>query len=507
MNIKRIFNLQGASIDSLLLTFMQLVTYATGMITTKILSMYLSLNDYGTYSSVLLVVSIAASFTLLGLGDCLNYYYNNKQTCKTEEIRNSYVNSIYLVQSTVGVIIAFTLLMFRNQIANYFGNDTVEFLILIVCVKPWFENMIHLYQVLFVSVGQAKIIALRNFLLSVIRVLIIYVSLSFFYSLTLVFAMLVLVDIIQILIFNIYFSKSNFHISILSGEFCLFKPILAYSLPMGIYFIMNTLMREVDKLVIANVSSQADLAVYTNCSKQLPLNLLVSSFAIVLVPYIMQYVSEKRNVDAVSLFSNYMKLGYLSIWMFSGAILTVTKEIIPFFYTDAYLVGKWIFIIYILTGMVQFASMHLIVAANGDTKYLMGISCITLVLNVIFNIMFYKLFSLFGQGIVGPAVSTLIITVLYTVLILLKSRKILESKISDLLNIKSLCIYIIQLVMVGILSFCLKQYLLALGMNRFITMIVICGIYCGVILALHFKEYIQILKIINSYKLSKGVVK
>ena len=45
MNIKRIFNLQGASIDSLLLTFMQLVTYATGMITTKILSMYLSLND------------------------------------------------------------------------------------------------------------------------------------------------------------------------------------------------------------------------------------------------------------------------------------------------------------------------------------------------------------------------------------------------------------------------------------------------------------------------------
>src|SRR5699024_1989481 len=147
----------------------------------------------------------------------------------------------------------------------------------------------------------------------------------------------------------------------------LFKSIFAYSLPMGVYFIMNTLMREIDKLVIASSATQSDLAIYTNCSKQLPLNLFVSSFATVLVPYIMQFVSQKRNREAVSLFSNYMKFGYLSIWMFSGAILVVTKEIIPFLYTDAYLAGEWIFIVYIVTGMVQFASMHLIVAANGDT--------------------------------------------------------------------------------------------------------------------------------------------
>ena len=173
MNIDKLRKLQGASIDSLLLTFMQIVTYATGMVTTKIISISLSLDDYGTYSSVLLVISVAASFTLLGLGDCLNYYYNNKQTCKTDEVRNKYVDSIYLAQSVIGVIVGVILLLFRNRIADYFGNAAVGSLMIIVCFKPWFENMIHLYQVLFVSVGQAKVIAIRNFILALARVAIV----------------------------------------------------------------------------------------------------------------------------------------------------------------------------------------------------------------------------------------------------------------------------------------------------------------------------------------------
>lgn len=501
--LSKLKKLQGASIDSLLLTFMQLVTYATGMIATKIISVSLSLDDYGTYSSVMLVISVASSFTLLGLGDCLNYYYNNKQTCKSEEIRKRYVNTIYLVQSIVGIAVAFILLLFRNQIADYFGNTAVCGLILIVCFKPWFENMIHLYQVLFVSVGQAKIIAIRNFILAMTRIVIIYITLYIFNNLSLIFICLIVVDLIQIVTFKKFFSKQNFQVKILAGDIHLFKEVLVYSLPMGVYFIMNTFMREIDKLVVASVASQADLAVYANCSKQLPLNIFVTSFATVLVPYIMQFVSQKKNEEAVSLFSNYMKLGYLSIWMFSGAILAVTREIIPFLYSDSYLPGQWIFVVYIVTGMVQFASMHLIVTANGDTKYLMSVSIITLALNAVCNVLFYKLFGLFEQAMVGPAVATLLITIIYTLLVLNKSRRILNSKLTDFFNLKEMAIYAIQLLVVGVICYYGKNLLISVGMNRYIAMIASCGVYCTVIFAIHFKEYVQILKVINSYKLSK----
>lgn len=499
--INRIRNIKGASVDSLLLTFMQIVTYATSMITTKLISVSLSLNDYGTYSSVIVVISVAASFTLLGLGDCLNYYYNNHSICPSKDERITYINSIYLAQSIVGVIVGVILLVGRGFVANYFGNGAVASLLCVVCFKPWFENAIHLFQVLYVSVGKAKIIAIRNFILAALRIVIVFVSLRIYHSLTLVFALLVVVDIIQIAVFGYIFGKDNFWVNPLHGRHSCFKAIFAYSIPMGIYFIMNTLMREIDKLVVGKMGTQEQLAIYTNSSKQLPLNLFVASFATVLVPYIMQFVSEKKGKEASILFKNYMKLGYLTIWMLSGAIIISSAEVIPFLYSDEYLPGMTVFIMYIIVGMLQFASMHLIVAANGDTNYLMKLSMIMLGMNVVFDLVLYLVFERLGNAMIGPALATIIITAIYTICVLKKSIMILHVSFNTLFDLKSVLLYLLQLIVMGIVLFFSKVFLINHGVNRYIAMFGTCVVYCFVILSLHFKEYIEILKIINSYKL------
>lgn len=495
--------LRGASVDSLILTFMQFVTYATGMITTKIIATGLSLEDYGTYSSINIIISISASFTLLGLGDCLNYYYNNTQKCSSKQERIDYVNSIYLVQSMVGIFVGIILLLGRGFVANYFDNCAIQALLCIVCFKPWFENTIHLYQVLFVSTGKAKVIAVRNFLLAIIRICIVYISLHILSSLELVFILLVLTDIFQIIIFNRMYAKRNFVVNIFKGSFSKLKPILAYSLPMGVYFITNTLMREIDKLIIGKMASTKELAIYTNSSKQLPLNIFVTAFATVLVPYIMQYVSEKKNEDAVNLFKNYLKLGYMTIWMLSVAIIISTKQIIPFLYSDAYLPGAMIFVLYMIVGMVQFASMHLIIAASGNSKYLMYLSMAMLALNAVLNIILYYVFDKIGEGMIGPAVSTVIVTILYNVLVLNKSIKILNVSIGKLFNFRHIITYCIQLVVLAQLSWWVKEKLIAFGMNRFLAMILICVFYCLFMFMIHIKEYIQILKVINGFKLTR----
>ena len=64
--------MKGASWDSLFLTVVKLVTTLTAIIQTKILSVGLSLTDYGTYSQANVVVSLGTSFLLLGLGDAIN---------------------------------------------------------------------------------------------------------------------------------------------------------------------------------------------------------------------------------------------------------------------------------------------------------------------------------------------------------------------------------------------------------------------------------------------------
>ena len=49
--------LRGTSADAVLLTVIKLVTVALSFVVTRLLSQYLSVLDYGTYSQVLLIVS------------------------------------------------------------------------------------------------------------------------------------------------------------------------------------------------------------------------------------------------------------------------------------------------------------------------------------------------------------------------------------------------------------------------------------------------------------------
>ena len=162
----------GASVDSLMLTFVQLVTYGTNIVYTKMISVSLSLADYGTYSAVNLVLTLVTAVTLFGLGDCLNYYFNNQTVCREEDTRRSYVNTIYLVQFLIGAIAAAILVIAGGGISGYFENPALKPLLYIICMKPLLQNAVHLYQVLFVSGGRSRIIALRNLILALLRIVI-----------------------------------------------------------------------------------------------------------------------------------------------------------------------------------------------------------------------------------------------------------------------------------------------------------------------------------------------
>lgn len=86
-------NLKGASWDSVFLTFVKLVTTLTAILQTKILSVGLSLSDYGTYSQANVVVSVCTAILLLGLVDAINYFYNDERHPKEKRIR--LVNTVY----------------------------------------------------------------------------------------------------------------------------------------------------------------------------------------------------------------------------------------------------------------------------------------------------------------------------------------------------------------------------------------------------------------------------
>ena len=74
----------------------------------------------------------------------------------------------------------------------------------------------------------------------------------------------------------------------------LVKEILIYCIPMAMFSVMKSLNRDSDKYVISFFTDTETLAVYTNASKILPFDIIMTSFVTVLMPYITRFVTEKK---------------------------------------------------------------------------------------------------------------------------------------------------------------------------------------------------------------------
>lgn len=489
--------MRGASWDSMFLTVVRMVTTLTSILLTKILSVGLSLGDYGTYSQANVIISLCISFLLLGLGDSINYFYNSDLNKDSKENKIQIINTIYMIEMIAGIVLMFGMIAGRTYIASFFSNDALSGLVLLVAIKPMLDNMLYFYQILFVSVGKAKFIAIRNLMVSVCKVLGAAVAVHYFKDIRFLFVFLIVLDAIQLCLFALFFSKEGFIVNPFRGKFKNVRGIMRYGIPMGIFAITTSLTRDIDKLVIGYLADTETVAIYANCSKVLPLDIIVSSFATVLIPYIMKFISGNKNHDASLLFKNYLKIGYYSVWTFGTGIIMVSSQAICFLYSSEYLVGKNIFIIYILDSMVKFASMHLLITASGNSKCLMYYSAASLVANLFLNIILYQIL-----GIIGPALATLIVTTVYSVAILRKSIKIIDGKWAEIFDCKDMLSFIVVLLVCAFVFGRINSALINAHLNQYISMIISMGAYGITVLLVYLKKVSTALKSINNLKLN-----
>lgn len=488
-------SVNGASIDSVFLAFSKIVTLVFGILSSKILSMGLSLTEYGTYSQANIVNSLCASLLILGLPDALNFFYNNKES-SDKKSREIYINTIFFIEIILWIFLFLLVIIGRNFIVGYFDNFAIKKLLPIVAMIPLATNFIMLYNVLYVSVGKSKLMAILSLATTIVKIIFVYLSVYILKDLIWVYIAILVLELIQIIFFAVFLKKRNIRVNPLKFSFKKVKTILAYALPMGVYALTATLTRELSKLVVGRLAGTEALAVYTNCSKILPLDFLVTSFAVVLMPYIVKYVTSKDNEKSKELFSEYLKVGYYSVWILGTMVLIAPETMISFLYADAYIEGKAIFIIHIFDSMLRFASMHLILTSANKSKNVMLYSLFSLVLNLVLNIAFYQAF-----GLVGPAIATLIVSIIYVYLIMRKSIKIINTRWRDVFNVKELAWLMFTLACLWLAMFCLNILLVNIGLHRYAAMILCMAIFGFSALGIHFKKIFEILKKINSFRM------
>lgn len=497
MSINKIYKfreiISGPSLDSLLLIFIKIITVFLGLVVTRILAENLSLNDYGTYSQVMLLFSTLSSLTILGMADAANYFFHNHF-----KDRSRYLSTICFIQFIIYLLLQPTLFYFSDCISEYFSNEKIKDLILFSSALSFNFNLICILQIVFIGIGKARQIAVINLIISTFKLILFYLVAQIFNEIVLIFWSLLFLDFIHILYFYFYIYRSGSRISLKFVDISIIKNIFNYGLPLAVYLIINSLSRDLDRYFISGVTNTETLAMYTNASKILPFDIIMVSFCTILIPYISKYLASNNINEALILYKNFLKLSILTTSMLAFSAIASAPMLMQLLYTEKYLNGLSIFIVYILIDIFRVFGITLIITASARNYYLVKVSVFALISNFVLNFIFYDLF-----GIIGPAYSTLFVTIISGFLILNKSASILTKSFFYILDIKTLFIYFLESLF--ILGFCLflSEYLrIHFNLNYLIRLFFISGLYLIISVSLNTNRIILCLKTISKSKLS-----
>lgn len=486
--------LHGAAVDSLALTFVQVITTLLGMAVTKLVAMNFSLAEYGTYSQALLVVNTTTSITILGLTNATNYFYNNTADPKKQE---SYVSTIFALQYIVGGLGAIAILALQIPLIHHFDNTELQPFLWFSAILPLLHNLLPMQQTLFVSIGKAKVIAVRNLIISVFRICIVALACYVTHDLLTVTILTLVSQIVQVVYFFVILNKHCFFINPFKAQFNLLPEILKFCLPMAVYVASRALLRDIDKYIIDFFMSPSDLALYTNASKQLPFDMITASFVTVLIPIVTRYINSKQLEKAKETFKAYLRLGYLATWILAAGAVVVAKPLMIFLYDEKYVAGLGVFIVYLFVDMIRFANVTTILGGAGKSKTLMYVSLASLAVNFVLNIVSIKWLNM---GLLGPALVTLLVSFLTILLMLYFSAKELHCKIVHLFNFKEMALVTAEILAVGGACYGLNLWLESMQFHYVAILFIVYGVYACIMLALNYKKLLRCLKDINRMK-------
>lgn len=403
--------------DAAILTSSKVVTMAITLISAMLLARILTLEEFGTYSQLLIIINLATTVFALGLPKSINFFLARAENV---EEKQKFL-SIYYTLSTLLSFVAGLVLVFSTPlIINYFDNHFIKRFMFVLAVLPWANIILSSIENVLIVYGKTKLIILFRVLNSIFLLL----NIIIIEILNLGFKeyMIVFISVQTLFALSVYMIVRNISgILKFSFEISSIKKILRFSLPIGFASIIGVLSVQLDKLIIGNFASTEELAIYTNAAREMPLVIIASSLTAVLMPQLVRLLKQSKKVEAISLWGNAISISYTFICFFSIALVIFAPEVVSLLYSDKYLPGVSVFQIYSLVLLLRFTYFGMILNSMGKTKFIFYSSIASLVLNLLLSYSFYLYF-----GFIGPAIATLISLLLVQTLQLVATSKSID---------------------------------------------------------------------------------
>lgn len=409
--------------EASLLTVSKMVNLLITMATSMLLSRFRSLEEYGTFSELSLVLNLLTTFCLLGIPNAINYFLPRVDNDKERE---NFLDTFFSLNTILSIVAGIVMAAAMPIMVWYFKNQGIYGFYYFAIIMPWAKITIQERANLLVASHKTKTLIAHTFLNSIFLLGIILFTqlihqnfqfyMYLYVGVEVLFGILVYWEVAKIS------GKLRFHI-----DRTLCKQILVFAVPIGLSDMVSTISREVDKLMIGGFLDTESLAIYTNAAREISLTVISTSFIAVLMPKLSRMVKEKRIEEAVEAWKDTTSFTYIFMCFGVAALVTFAPQVMTILYSEKYLPGTGVFRIYALILLWRTAYFGTMLSLHGETKKILACSISSMLLNVVFNCVLYKL-----MGFTGPAWSTFLSIGIVNILQLKFSAKITGIPVSRL---------------------------------------------------------------------------
>lgn len=376
----------------ILFALLKVLNMVLGLISNIYIVRKLSVNDYGIFSVILMLVGLITTFGFSWSSASI-IFYGSKEKAKTGSINKTFwARNIIIFVSLIVTTVLFVI--FKRQINDYVGVDR-SVLILIWLYFSVAEDYLNMY---FLAVKKQL---LSSMLSITARILYILMVLIFPFDVE----TLIIISIMShatVLFYIFGFNKKD--IGKYEFDKKWFKEVLNFSLWQLFGFSGLYLINFGDTVVIKHFMTTEDVGIYNGAYK---LFNSIASFSYIVSHYYAGSVTTyfaNKNVEKIKQFFYKERLLIFGLSIVAHIIVMIfSKSIIVILYGERYAQSTGIFNILMLGSMFKYLTVFYNIYYNTTSqhKILQTVNILSAILNVALDVVFIQIF-----GLIGPAIAT-----------------------------------------------------------------------------------------------------
>ena len=316
--------------DAVKLTVSKVIVLLITLITGMLLSRFRSKLEYGTYSQLNMVISLATTIIMMGIPGSLNFFLARAET---KEERSHFLSVYYSMSTLLSLVVGAVLVAAAPLIAGYFDNPLIKDFLYYLAILPWTKIICASIENILVVYRKTNFIMIYRWAnsLSLLGIIVLVQAMNWSFGIYMILYVAV----------ESFFSICVYIIArgcagrlTISFDKELIKTILKFSIPLGLASMVGTLNVELDKFVIGGFMDTEALAVYTNASKEMPVTIIASSITAVLLPQMARLLKKNENKKAVELWGHATYLSFTIIVFLSFALFVFAPEVMNILYSE-----------------------------------------------------------------------------------------------------------------------------------------------------------------------------